>query len=218
MRFILIATLLLSAQASLAQKIKVQKVKGKQALIEYSGGTLVPGEVYQIGNDLDSTPDNPTPPRRYYFDMSASFFSFKSDAANSETLTNVSATTSFGWNFETFEVGPALAFSTTSSGGSTRSSFLLGAYADWNIIPNISGEAFLYGLGLLATAGQGGYDQGATATTYLLQPVLFTKWFFGNTNTGIRLNLGFRYQKYMASGGDFGATGVVGGASLITYF
>ncbi len=215
MRFILIAVLFLSVRESFAQKIRVQKVKGKQAVIEYSGGTLVPGQIYQIGDNFDSTEENAPAPRRYYFDMSANFISVKSDAANSsETVTNMSATTSLGWNFGDFEAGPALAFSTTSSGGTTSSSFLFGAYADWNIIPNISGEAFLYGVGMLAAAGQGSYGNSESSTTFLLQPVLFAKWFFGNTNTGVRMNLGFRYQKY----GDFGATGVMGGAALITYF
>lgn len=217
-KWLLAYAILALSSTSVAQKIKVQKVKGNQAVIEISDGSLEAGRVYELAssNLSELTPDANS--RSYLVALSFSLLNTKSDAVNAENDTDIAITGKLGWNLGTFEVGPMGAFASDSSGTITTNTYKLGAFGDFNAISNSPGELFLYGVGGTGSLGQ-------NETLGLKKDLLdffvgpFVKWFPTGDNVGFRVDAGYIYQRQSGGiGGDNTITGLATNVDLLVYF
>lgn len=214
--FILVAAF---SSSAFAQKIKVRKVRGNQAIVEFSGGTLNNGQVYELaGDDFGGPSFSGSAARNYVVTGSASITSLKSDASGSSSDSTFSFSGRFGWNLGTLEAGPMLVYKSVSIGSSTTNTMTFGAFGDYNMIANTPGEIFVYGAGGFGTFGQ--IDGGATKSdTMELFVGPFVKWFPGGNNVSLRFDLGYSYQKTSGgSGTDYTYTGFGGLGGIQAYF
>lgn len=210
--------LLLSSTNAFAQKIKVKRVKGKQAVVEFSGGHLQTGQVYELASDEYSDSSSSGGSRKYVINLSASLSSTKDDGPSAENVTALELKTRFGWNLGHIELGPV--FTLKSEAKSTNSSLItIGGFADYNLLSNSPGEAFLYGVGGYLSMGQ--EDRGAGSKNDLMNLFAgpFVKWFPGGGNFAFRGDLGFIYQKVSTgTGGDLTNSGLESSIGIIAYF
>lgn len=219
MLLLLTLPLLLSSSNAFAQKIKVKRVKGKQAVVEFSGGYLQTGQVYELANDEYSDSSALGGSRKYVVSLSASLSSTKDDGPSAENVSAIELSTRFGWNLGHIELGPLFTFSSTSQTNGTVSTFSLGGFADYNLLSNSPGEAFLYGVGGHLSVGQ--HDPGTGAKNDLMNLFAgpFLKWFPGGGNFAFRGDLGFIYQKISTStSGDITSSGLQSSVGIIAYF
>lgn len=211
--------LLLGNPEAHAQKIKVKRVKGKQALVEFSGGNLQTGQVYELASDEYSDSSSLGGSRKYVVNLSAALSSTKDDGPSGENVTAIELKTRFGWNLGHIELGPLLTYSSSSHTNGTVSTFSFGGFADYNLLSNSPGEAFLYGVGGHLSIGQ--HDPGTGAKNDLMNLFAgpFVKWFPGGGNFAFRGDLGFIYQKISTStSGDITNSGLQSSVGIIAYF
>lgn len=202
--------------ASWGQKIKVNRIKGNQAVVEISGGRLLEGRVYEISSD--SFAETSSTARNHVIALGATLSNTKSDAANASNNTEISLSGKFGWNSGTFEYGPQGSYSSIGAGGATTTVLNLGVFADYNLTPNNPGETFLYGLGGTFDLGQA--DNGSGTKTDLMGFFVgpFAKWFPTGSPVGFRFEAGYVYSKRSATGGDVTITGISSNLALMAYF
>lgn len=217
---LILASLLISS-TSLAQQFKVERVKGNKAVIEYSG-RLVPGQSYTVGNE-DQEVSGSGGERIYVVGGS---FNMRSLTQNNSNL-NVTAKDNvmeliarFGWNLGHFEVGPIAGYTNIDSEIKNQnfSTFSFGAFADYNLTPNIAGETFLFGVGGEGTYSSISAASGTSSTAMGGFVSGFGKWFIFGPSTALRLDAGYLYEK--ASGNNVTLTlqGFNIRAGLATYF
>ncbi|WP_347359183.1 hypothetical protein [Bdellovibrio sp.] len=218
-KFLILCALLAFSSSAFAQKIKVRKVKGSQAIIDFSGGSLAPGQVYELAPDEFGDTTMSQSMRKYLVSVSFSLMNTKSDAAGASNETDISISGRFGWNFASYEFGPLGSYSSDATGSNTATTLAVGGWADYNMISNTPGEIFVYGLGGLGSFGQ--HDNGAGAKSDLMTVFAgpFVKWFPTGSNVGFRMDGGYIYQKKSGGvGSDTTVTGLSLQAGLIGYF
>ncbi|WP_413557559.1 hypothetical protein [Bdellovibrio sp. HCB209] len=213
----LITMMTLCSASAYAQKIKVRKVKGNTAIVE-STSPLAPGAVYDlISQDQFGEEDGPAN-RNYVVGVNLSFSNTKSDAANSKAETAAAFTGRFGWNLATFEVGPLVQFNMTHVNDVTATTWKLGGYGDYNFTPNITGEAFLFGL---TGYGAFGNEDRGTGTKFDIVDVfggLVVKWFPTGTSACFRAEFGYLYERQTVTGGYNTETGLASSVGIFAYF
>lgn len=217
-KWILFITLISVSGPALAQKIRVKKVKGQQAIIEFSGGSLRPGQAYELAQDDFGDSGAEFSSRQYVINVGMSLLNTKSDAANSTNDTSFTVVGKFGWNFSDFELGPMLSYNSESSGNATVNTIKFGGFGDYNMIPNIAGESFIYGLGAQGSLGQ--RDAGNNAKVDLMTMSLgpFAKWFPNGGNYGFRVDMLYLYQNRSGAGADVTISGFGAEVGYIAYF
>jgi hypothetical protein len=220
MKKIVIALVLLTFSSSaFAQKIKVRRVKGNQAVVEFGGAPLQTGQVYELmAQDDFGDASTGSHGRDYVLGLSFSFSSSKSDATGSANVTDISLSTRFGWNLGTFELGPLFSYRANDESSLNTTSLKAGVFGDFNIIPNIPGEIFIYGLGGYLVLGS--RDNGAGTKSNITEVFAgpFVKWFFGGSAYAIRFDGGYQMQKLSAESGDTTISGIGMTAGIQAYF
>lgn len=212
---VMLMTFSLSAQA---QKIKVRKIQGNKAIVEFVGN-LTQGTTYELISPDEFGEESTMNNRKYVVGLGFNLANTKSDATNAVNITQFDLAARFGWNFATFELGPLFTYNTLIA-DVTSTTYKLGAFADYNMISNIPGEAFLYGLGATGSVGQ--HTPGietATDVKYDLFEVFlgpFVKWFPTGGPYGFRLDAGYIYQRQTST--TLGTATVSGFASSLGIF
>ncbi|WP_413584599.1 hypothetical protein [Bdellovibrio sp. HCB274] len=217
-QLLLIFTLItLSAGSASAQKIKVRKVKGNTAIVE-SNSPLSPGAVYDLISQDQFGDEMGMATRDHFVGMSFGFSNTKSDAQNATNESSMSLDMRFGWNLATFEVGPLVQFSMNHANDITSTAWKLGGFADYNLVPNITGEAFLYGL--TAWGAFGNIDRGNGTKVDVVDAFggLVVKWFPTSSSACFRFDLGYMYERQTVTGGFYANTGFTGTAGIFAYY
>lgn len=217
-KIILTVLFLTFSTQALAQKIKVRRVKGNQAVIEFSGGSLHPGQAYELVQDEFSDGGTPGSSRRHYMiNLNFAIENTKADSTGATSDTDIALAGRFGWNLEQFEFGPTVSFAADQTGSITVNTYVFGGFLDFNLIQNVPGEIFIYGLG-----GAGGFGQregnGSSQSIMNFTAMPFVKWFPFGGDVGFRFDAGYVYQKQGTTGGDVTTTGFLGMAGLLGYF
>lgn len=152
-------------------------------------------------------------PKTAGFTANFSSLSTSGGAASSST-TSLSLDGYFGWNHVQYEFGPKVLISNSSGGGVSSSALGLGAYGDYNFVPNRVGEKFVYGLtgdftiGNATVAGVSGSSMGFSFGGV-------GKWYFASSSTSaVRMELVYDYEKT----GSITVNGLVARAGFQTYF
>jgi hypothetical protein len=220
MKKILIALVLLTFSTSaLAQKIKVRRVKGNQAVVDFGGAPLQPGQVYELmAQDDFGDAATGSHGRDHILGLNFSFSSTKSDANGANNVTDISLSTRFGWNLGTFELGPVFTYRANDESSLNNTSLKAGIFGDFNIIPNIPGEIFIYGVGGYLVLGT--RDNGAGTKSNITEVFAgpFVKWFFGGSAYAIRFDGGYQMQKLSQDSGDTTISGLGMTAGIQAYF
>lgn len=148
----------------------------------------------------------------------ASFSSLsRSGGTSPGSATALSLEGYFGWNHVQYEFGPKLYFSNSSGGGNTSfSTFGLGAYGDYNFVPNRVGEKFVYGLtGDLTVGSYSASNSSSSGSSVGFAFGGVGKWYFASSSTSaVRMELVYDYDKT----GSVTTNGIVARAGFQTYF
>ena len=212
-----IAIMTLCSAPAFAQKIKVRKVKGNTAIVE-STSPLVPGTSYDLISQDQFGDDSEPATRTYLVGVNMVFSNMKSDAANSTNETSMDLMGRFGWNLATFEVGPLLQITMAHANDVTATTWRVGGFVDYNFTPNISGEAFIFGL--TGWGGFGNEDKGNGTKMDLVDGFggAFVKWFPTSSSACLRIDFGYLYERQTVTGGYQTNSGLSSSAGIYAYF
>ncbi len=189
-----------------AQSFKVDKVRGKKAIIEILDGRFVPGETYQVDGKSKDQDDEfsdfeskgrPVAAQRARFINFG--FGFQSGSAKvsgigSDSVTDFDIDLLYGWNRRQFEYGPMFQYSSKTIANSTSSILAIGGFYDYNLVPHTNAREWIYGL--TGRASLGSYKQGALSGNLfaLLGGLSIKHYPFHPANFVIRADAGLAYQ------------------------
>ncbi len=215
-KLILMAFILIPI-SSVAQQIRVEKVKGNKAVIEFSGD-LTPGKTYSI---RDKSGHNGV--RKYVISGSMEFTSSTYAASSlsaSVKHNDLNLSARFGWNYEVFEFGPIFGYRNIDSGYVDQhfTSFSGGVFVDYNFTPNHPEASAIFGLTGEGIFGSLTPNSGSSASTTGFFAGGFFKWFGLTDSTALRADLGYDYLKTTADTSNNTLQGFVFRGGIATYF
>ena len=222
--YLIAALLLISLESSRAhaEKVKVKKIKGTQAVIE----TITPleeGQTYELVTESVSQDvnykTNVFSSRINSLTLGAQFDFLKTDAYQSNSF---SFQGRYGWNFSNLEVGIIADVSSKDLGAGATTTFLGGGYFDYNFVPNRDPKKIIYGGFALLGIGTTSYPSGSTSggSSTVLQTNLggFFSYFIGTTSTALRGELSGIYQQVNTTALQSTLLGIGARGLLIFYF
>lgn len=209
-----------------ADDIKVIKVSGRRAIVQYP-----PGETPKVGQVLTSSGSDEMSfddggnssskgSRKHIIGGSASLSfvnSSTSPGSGSVTTTNISVSPQYGWNTGTMEYGGLASIGSSSGGGTSSTSFGVGGFFDYNLVPNVAGKDLVYGAGGKAIIG-GGSSSGQSSTSFELDGGPFVKWFPLGNSVAIRGDADVQYKRMGNSAATTTNMGLVIMGGLYVYF
>jgi len=218
---LLVVFALAFASSSNAAEVKVEKVKGKRAIVQIRSGKLKAGSVYRIlspdeeveSSVMSDSSSGASLSRDYGLGMSLSFTSLAVEGSTS--VTNISLSSSFLFNFGIAEVGPTVGLA--YAGLSETTTLTFGITGGVNFIANKPGAVFVPGLGLtmaytMVTSG------GLSVSGLSFLPELQVKIFALGNSTALRFGLGYLYQTIGTGGVSLATTGFEFSGGLSVYF
>ena len=201
--------------------VKIKKVKGQMALMEFQG-KLKPGESYLLVPADNTAEDFKTGPRLHRLGASFNFNSLKTKTSSVEyNPSDFSLSFDYGWNHETYEVGPTLSYSSNSTGfGGATSTITAGFFYDYNFTENKEPVSYLFGTGLKVSYSNIAPASGATGLyTINFYPNFFWKWWAFGHSTAFKMDAGYLLQSGKdSSSSSFTTSGIASTASLLFYY
>ena len=207
-----------------AQQARVIKVKGQQAIVQFPQGTTpLVGEALNVGGASAPAEGGgagiPRGSRDQTLGLSTNLGLFTvSDGGGSATLFNFAGR--YGWNMQIFEFGPIATITYTSSNLITNRYVAAGGFFDFNFIPNVIGQQFVYGVGAEGTFGQATGTIASVDTTNSLTSFLIggqAKWFGLSDHFALRGDAGLNIVRTSASIGNV-TTGLLIRGGVTGYF
>lgn len=207
---------LLLPQTSEAQKIRVKRVKGNSAVVEFTGN-LQPGKTYGVFADETNTGSSSFSNKQYLIAGSAEISARRDGSGVSDN--RIAIDVRAGWNKLDYEFGPLFSFSSVSYISNSQT-FSAGGWYDYNMIANTPGEIFIYGVSGLAAFGMTENDANVKQDLIRANVGLFMKWFPQGTNVGFRFDGGYDYEQTSGSnsGTDYSQSGLKLSAGFMGYF
>lgn len=202
-------------------QIKVTKVKGKMALVEFEG-PLTAGQNYSIvSSDIGAT-ELKMGPRKYRFGFTFYFSSLKTKTSSIDyNPSELTINSDFGWNFEHYEVGPILGYSSISTGfGGSTTYLTVGGFYDYNFSENKQTSPYLFGAGIKLAYINIAPASGSTglflATVY---PNIFWKWWAFGQSTALKMDIGYDIESGKDSAfSSTSSSGFKSTGALLFYF
>ncbi len=132
-----------------AEKGTISQMKGRKAIVVFDSD--IPFSLGQKvflssadGTELGLRSENRNLlERKNSVNLLGSYSSIKPKSGDSTTKFSISG--SYGWNWNEYEFGPIIAFSSQDTGGSGVSSNTLGGYFDYNLDQNVPGQEMVWG-------------------------------------------------------------------------
>lgn len=222
--FYLISAVLIittSSFSAFAEKFKVKKVKGNQAVIETTA-VLDEGQTYElvsesISQDVDYK-SNVLKSRENSLTLGGEFNFLRADTYQSNSY---SFQVRYGWNFSSLELGALLNAISTDVGAGATTTILGGGYFDYNLISNRDPKKIIYGTFALLGVGSTSYPSSATggsSTTLQTNIGGFFSYFIGTTSTALRGELYGIYQQVNTTASQSAVTGAGARGLLVFYF
>lgn len=210
-----------AAQTAHADQIKVRRVKGKNAIVE-SSIPLEEGQTYEIvpepvSADVDFKTEG-LKSRSNSLSFGSQFSYLKSDTTES---TNFSLQVRYGWNFSSLEIGALANGTSTDSGSGATTTYALGGYFDYNLVPNRDPRKTIYGVFALGSFGGSQPPSSSTTgntTTIEADAGAFLTYFIGDSTTALRGEGYFVYQQSNTSTTNTNITGGGARGLLVFYF
>jgi hypothetical protein len=214
----LLAVFFLSASGAADTKIKIKKIKGQAALVNFSG-ELVEGQTYVLAPANSSKQESDRSSRAHRVGLSFELDSFKTKTSTLEyNPSYMNIYFDYGWNSGTHEGGPIVGYRSENNGfGGTTATVIVGAFYDYNFTPNVD-VPYLFGAGGKLTYSNISASSTSSSDT-VIYPNIFWKWFaFGNTGA-IRADVGYHYESGRTSSStDLTVTGFKSTAALVLYY
>lgn len=216
---------LLSGSGVYAQKAKVVKTKGQQAIVQFPEGvTPEVGQTFNVGEevleDVGGAKSSGGGSRKKLLGISTEL-SMLSNSLTSKSTTAFTMSGRFGWNMKDFEAGPAGSIVYTSTDGRAQQLISAGGFLDVNLVPNDVGTDIVYGIGTEAEVGFYS-DSSVTLNNYTSYNVFaggFLKLFMLLKNTvAARADLGFDYTSYSNDRTSYSTSGLLAKGGLSVYF
>ncbi len=194
----LFSIIILNNSLCWAEKVKVKKVKGNQAVIE----TLTPleeGQSYELAlepvsqdvnykQSLNKTRDNS-------LTFGTSYEYIKSDLLQRSQF-NLQAR--YGWNFSSVEFGVLIDLTSLDQGSGATNQYSAGGYFDYNLVANREPNQLIYGPFALAAAGSTQYptsQTGGSSSTIRTNAGGFLTYFLSGSTTALRGEGFYNYQQ-----------------------
>lgn len=220
LRFFSFFTLIFGISSfSLAQTIRVEKVKGNRAIIETKGQRLLEGEEYTIQpkklvEDVVYSSEG-LRSRKNSISLGGSLESIQSTSNSGQII---SLQLRYGWNFTTMEAGPYFKYESNNIYGVQTNAFAIGGFYDYNLKPNKDGVDQIWGL--TGSAGFGSLSAGAGTGTNIIALALggFSKWFIFGPQGALRTELSYKYEQRSRSSNSTTNSGVLGTILLSFYY
>ena len=204
-----------------ATKIKVKKVKGQMAVVQFQG-KMLDGENYLLVPGDGSEKDLRTGPRNYRLGVSLNFTSLKTKTSSIEYNPNeFTINSDFGWNYESYELGPILGYSSSSTGfGGSTTYLTVGAFYDYNFTDNKDPISYLFGTGLRLTYVNITPASGSSGLyNMIVYPNLFWKWWAFGHSTAFKADIGYDIENGKDSAASSVSTsGIKSTAAILLYF
>lgn len=208
-----------------AQQAKVIKVKGQQAIVQFPQGVLpTVGQTFDLsggasgGGTLEGAPVR-SGTRDHLIGLSTNLSFLSSSAGGSTSTFNFIG--KYGWNMQTIEFGPIATISYVSQTNQTDRTLGAGGFFDFNFVPNVSGQSFIYGVGAEATYSQfvRTLPPGDTSTPILdLIVGGNAKWFGLSDHFALRGDAGLNMQRSSPATGTTTLTGLIIRGGIAVYF
>jgi hypothetical protein len=202
-------------------RIKVKKVKGHMALVQFQG-EVTEGENYMLIGSDQSEANLKSGPREHRLGLNFNFNSLKNKTATVDSNpSELTITGDYGWNFGQHEVGPVFGYSSVNSGFGGATTYLtLGLFYDYNFTENKEPTIYLFGASIRATYSNITSAAGATGLyTSSVFPSIFWKWWAFTQSTAIRFDLGFYAENArIATATDSSSTGFKSTGALLFYY
>lgn len=192
--------------ATQAQTIKVEKIRGKKALVEIVDGRLTPGESYNLGkqsnpNEEDEFADFETSSkavsgRRSRFIAlggNISSLTVKVSGGGSDTSSDFSFDGLYGFNKRKYEFGPIFSYSSSKEMGITASFLQVGGFYDHNLVPHTNARDWIYGLSARAVIGNYKYATLSGNAFGVLVGGAVKYYPFHPANFAVRIDAGYNY-------------------------
>lgn len=213
--------LTLSAEPVLAEKIKVKKIKGNQAVIETTT-PLEEGQSYElmtepVSQDVDYK-SSVLSSRRNSLTLGGQLDFLRSDLSQRNRF---SFQGRYGWNFSTLEVGTFAEMTSQDDGAGATTTILGGGYFDYNFIPNRDPKKMIYGPFALLGIGSTSYPSstaGGSVSTLQMNFGGFMSYFVGNSATALRGEAYAIYQQVNTTAQQSTLTGLGLRGLLVIYF
>ena len=213
--------LMLIAEPVFAEKIKVKKIKGTQAVIE----TITPleeGQTYELVTEpLSQDVDYKSSillSRRNSLTIGGQLDFLRSDSTQQNRF---SLQARYGWNFSTLEVGVFTEATSLDVGAGATTTILGGGYFDYNLIPNRDPKKMIYGAFALLGIGSTSYPSstaGGSVSTLQSNFGGFVSYFVGASTTALRGEFYGTYQQVNTTAQQSALTGLGARGLLIFYF
>lgn len=206
--------LFLCTQSTQSETIKVKKIKGNQAVIEFTGNLITEGS-YQI-----SPQNKPSSlSRDHVIGFSGSFYNLQKDTSGFTTSRSYfGVNANYGWNTGGFEYGPRFAYTSSDTGSGATTTYALGGFLDWNLQENKIDNNTIFGFGFNALYGASNAPSGSSTNQLNFYPSFFVKWFPLIPAVALRLDSGYRYVSETASGSTSTTTGFELNAGFSIYY
>lgn len=215
--FLLVSTILFSS-LTMAQNIKIQKVKGNRAIIETTT-PLVEGEEYSlqpkkfVENVVYSNEGLRS--RKNSISLGASLETIQSSSSSGEIL---NFQLRYGWNFTNIEVGPYVKYESNNIYGVQTSAYAVGGFMDYNLKPNRDGVMQIWGA--TGTFGFGGSNAGSGTGTTIMGIFAggFYKWFVFGSQGALRSELGYKFEQRSRSSTSSSSSGLLANLLISFYY
>lgn len=213
--------LVLIAEPAYAEKVKVKKIKGTQAVIE----TLTPleeGQTYElvtepVSQDVDYK-SSVLLSRRNSLTIGGQLDFLRSDSLSQNRL---SLQVRYGWNFSTLEVGAFFEGTSLDQGAGATTTMIGGGYFDYNLIPNRDPKKIIYGPFASVGIGSTSFPSStAGGSVSILQTDFggFFSYFVGTSTTALRGELYGTFQQINTTAQQSSLTGLGARGLLVFYF
>lgn len=204
-----------------AEKIKVKKVKGTQAVIE-TVSPLEEGQTYELVSDPVSQDvdykSSVLLSRRNSLTIGGQLDFLRSDNLSQNRL---SLQARYGWNFSTLEVGGFFEATSLDQGAGATTTMLGGGYFDYNLIPNRDPKKVIYGPFVLIGIGSTSYPSstaGGSVSTLQTNFGGFFSYFVGTSTTALRGEIYGTFQQVNTTAQQSSLSGLGARGLLVFYF
>lgn len=222
----LVAFFILVSLPAGAQTLKVMKVKGSQAIVNVTNGTVQVGQTIrapQAGGDDDELEltGGSSGPRKHLVGIDVAELSSITNETGSvkSSATQIALKARYGWNHGTMEYGAIGILGMVDRSGSNVTTFGGGGFFDWNLRPNRVGNEMFYGIGIEGTYSSTTAPNGGSGSSEMkLLPSGFMKWFILKTPTALRFDVGYAYSDIDTGGTKTKAQGLLAKAGFAIYF
>lgn len=195
---VIFSSLYILINVASAQSLKIIRVQGTKAIVEFTGVQVSEGKIYNLENssDLKLSPNEKSQKimlakRKYLIEIFGGISKKSTTTGLIETSgTIIDVNSRFGFNYSRFEFGPAIKYNNDSRLEVNSTTLAAGGFFEYNFVHNSEGVPATYGVGFEGLVGTMKLA-GVSGISYReLYPYGFYKWFVNSNAAALTMKLG----------------------------